>query len=201
MTGKRLAELRFLIVDDDPNMCFILRAMLDRAGLRNYRIELSAIAALRNLTASRPDVVICDWKMSPMDGIEFARRMRRGRTGRERLLPIILLTSYAEPERVAEARDAGVNEVLVKPVSGKTLLGRIQSIVCRPRKFIDVTTFIGPDRRRTGGHAYAGTERRAAPLPDPALGRRPDPIEDGRSAEGAATRAVAEARRLGEWIN
>lgn len=198
MTGKRLEELRFLIVDDDPNMCFILRAMLDRAGMRNYRIELSATAALRNLTASRPDVVICDWKMSPMDGIEFARRMRRGRSGRERRLPVILLTSYAEPERVAEARDAGVNEVLVKPVSAKTLLGRVRSVVERPRQFIDVPSFTGPDRRR-GAHPHAGPERRTSRIGDGALPSRPEAAEGGGGAVATATRAVAHARRVDEW--
>ena len=59
-----------------------------------------------------------------------------------------------------EARDAGVTEFLVKPLSAQALHQRILSVVAHPRPFIRTPTFFGPDRRRTKAAEYTGPERR-----------------------------------------
>lgn len=86
--------------------------------------------------------------MDPMDGIEFTKLVRTAKDGRNHFVPIIMLTGFAQLERVIQARDAGVTEFLAKPFSTESLYSRIVSIVDHPRAFIRCKTYVGPDRRR-----------------------------------------------------
>jgi len=63
-------------------------------------------------------------------------------------VPIIMVTAYREKEHVFKARDAGVTEYVIKPVSPKSLFSRIEAVIERPRRFVKVGKFFGPDRRR-----------------------------------------------------
>jgi DNA-binding response OmpR family regulator len=65
---------------------------------------------------------------------------------------------------VVEARDAGVNEFVAKPVTARTLLDRIVATIYRPRAFVRTKDYFGPDRRRRADPDYAGPLRRAAEL-------------------------------------
>ncbi|HTP81708.1 MAG TPA: response regulator [Alphaproteobacteria bacterium] len=111
------------------------------------------------------DLAICDWEMHPVDGAEFVKRVRSKPESPLRYLPIIMLTAHTAVARVKTARDLGVTEFLAKPISAKTLLGRICSIVDHPRPFIEAPNYFGPDRRRHKDVNYAGIERRSVPLP------------------------------------
>ena len=75
-------------------------------------------------------------------------------------VPIIRVTGHAERRKVMEARDAGVTEFLVKPISAKGLYQRIASVVMVPRPFIKTSTYFGPCRRRTPNPNFGGIERR-----------------------------------------
>jgi len=63
-------------------------------------------------------------------------------------VPIIMLTGHTEMHRVIEARDSGVHEFIAKPISAKGLYSRIKSIIDKPRQFVRVGLYFGPDRRR-----------------------------------------------------
>ena len=71
-----------------------------------------------------------------------------------------MVTGYADPEKVAEARDMGANEMLAKPFSVNAMAEKLLQIVDRPRQFVHTGNFFGPDRRRTAGTARDGKERR-----------------------------------------
>ena len=71
-----------------------------------------------------------------------------------------MLTGHSEKARVVGARDAGVTEFLVKPISAKALYERIFNVIANPRPFIKTKTYFGPDRRRTVNQNYVGPERR-----------------------------------------
>jgi response regulator RpfG family c-di-GMP phosphodiesterase len=71
-----------------------------------------------------------------------------------------MITGHAERHRVEAARDAGVNELLVKPVTEKALHSRIQEVILRPRPFIFGPDYYGPCRRRRRDPNYKGPERR-----------------------------------------
>lgn len=150
MPGYNLKNLKCLIVDDNANMRSLLRTILTSLGMRSKNIieaycVKNAMAALGN---GDIDLVITDWKMEPVSGIEFVRQLRNEETSPNPFIPIILLTGYTEKEHVLAARDAGVNEFLAKPISPKELYSRILSIIENPRPFIRTPTYFGPDRRR-----------------------------------------------------
>ena len=84
----------------------------------------------------KPDFVLTDLSMKPVDGIEFTRRVRLGRDSPNPYLPIIMVTGHTERPRVEAARDAGVTEFLAKPITTQNLLVRLVEIVERPRPFV-----------------------------------------------------------------
>ncbi len=104
------------------------------------------------------DFVICDWRMEGMDGIEFTKAVR-GSAKTYALVPIIMLTGNSEVYHVCEARDAGVNEYLIKPFTVKDLCSRLKEIIDRPREFVLSPIYKGPSRRRRS-LLIAGSERR-----------------------------------------
>ena len=100
--------------------------------------------------------------MSPMDGIELTRMIRRHQLSPNRMVPIILITGYSAWPRVEEARDAGVTEFLVKPFTAHDLARRVAHVINKPRDFIETQDFFGPDRRRRNptDSGYNGPQRR-----------------------------------------
>lgn len=161
-----LRALNFLIVDDNDNMCVIVKSVLVALGVNHFNIKIchDAVEALQELRMFPADIAICDWKMEPLDGLDFARMVRTGNDSPNTYLPIIMLTGFTEMSRVMEARDAGVNEFMAKPISAKGLYLRICSIVEHPREYIRTKgkhSFFGPDRRRKKTDpSYNGQDRR-----------------------------------------
>ena len=100
------------------------------------------------LREQKPDFVLTDLSMKPVDGIEFTRKVRLGRDSPNPYLPIIMVTGHTERARVEAARDAGVTEFLAKPITTQSLLTRLIEVVERPRPFIRCESYFGPDRRR-----------------------------------------------------
>jgi two-component system, chemotaxis family, chemotaxis protein CheY len=76
-------------------------------------------------------------------------------------VPIIMVSGHTEKHRVEAARDAGVTEFLIKPITGHSLFSRIAEILERPRPFVRCDNYFGPDRRRHPLENYAGPWRRA----------------------------------------
>jgi DNA-binding response OmpR family regulator len=98
--------------------------------------------------------------MPVLDGLEFARMIRQPDDNASPFTPIIMLTAHSERTRVTAARDAGVTEFMVKPISAMGLHRRIVNIIANPRRFIRTKTYFGPDRRRNSAPGYSGPERR-----------------------------------------
>jgi len=155
-----LSELRVLVVDDNKNMQAIIQEALRALGIRNTKQAIDGAEALKMLKQFSFDIVICDWNMSPLDGIEFTRMVRQASDLSSPYIPIIMLTGHTEYGRVIEARDAGIHEFLAKPISPKALYRRIVSIINNHRDFIKTRRFFGPDRRRRDDTLYIGKERR-----------------------------------------
>jgi two-component system chemotaxis response regulator CheY len=158
-TEAQLAKLRLLVADDNAAMRGIVRTVLSAFGCMHVFEAGSAKQAFETLCREAIDVLIVDWKMQPVDGIALVRRIRADKSERMAYMPIIMLTAYAEPTKVREARDAGVSEFLVKPFCSEGLYRRLVSIVNRPRPFVRTKHFFGPDRRRLEV-GFEGDERR-----------------------------------------
>jgi two-component system chemotaxis response regulator CheY len=158
-TDTALNKLRLLLVDDNAAMRGIVRTVLSAFGC-TYVFEASSAKQAMHVLRNQPiDLMILDWKMQPVDGMALVRRLRADACERLTYLPIIMLTAYAEPAKVREARDAGVTEFLVKPFTSEGLYMRLANIVNRPRPFVRTKSFFGPDRRRFTSE-FEGQERR-----------------------------------------
>jgi len=160
MGNYNIENLKFMIVDDNKHMRGMVKGVLVALGGRNVLEADNGADAMKELQHFFADIVICDWNMGPVDGIEFTRMVRTNPESPNQYLPILMLTGHTELARVMEARDAGVSEFLAKPISAQSLYSRINSIIERPRPFIRTKTYFGPDRRRHMDKDYKGAERR-----------------------------------------
>ena len=154
-----LDSLRFLLMDDNHHMRAIVATILRSVGVRHLREASDGAEGLEALESWPADIAIADFKMAPMDGVEFTRNIRRP-NGRNTYLPIIMMTGFSDRGRIYEARDAGVTEILAKPITASGLLNRVDSVIMRPRPFIRTEGYFGPCRRRKEGEAPDSIERR-----------------------------------------
>jgi DNA-binding response OmpR family regulator len=159
MSGYNLGRLNFLIVDDNKHMRALVKTILHALGAKSTMEAGDGADAFKELRHFPADIIICDWNMSPLDGLDFVRLVRTGNDSPNPFVPIIMLTGHTEMQRVVEARDSGVHEFLAKPISAKALYSRIRSIIENPRPFVRTNTYFGPDRRRKQVE-WRGPERR-----------------------------------------
>jgi DNA-binding response OmpR family regulator len=152
-----------LIVDDNKHMRALVKTILHALGAKNCREASDGADAFKELRHFPADIIICDWNMSPLDGLDFVRLVRTGGDSPNPFVPIVMLTGHTELVKVIEARDSGVHEFLAKPISARSLYARIRIIIEKPREFIKTKSYFCPDRRRNDAE-YKGSERRVANL-------------------------------------
>ncbi len=149
MAGLDLSAIRVLAIDDNMFSRRLVTAALRSLNVLQIAEAENAVDGLSMLKSFMPDLVVVDWVMPDVDGIEFVKQIRGDREGNFRFIPIIMETSYSEIWRVQHARDVGVNEFVVKPFSARTLYTKIKTIIDYPRPFIELSDgYFGPDRRR-----------------------------------------------------
>jgi two-component system chemotaxis response regulator CheY len=146
--GKLVQSIAVLIVDDNQYMRKVVRNILVNIGVKNIHEAADGIAGLEAIRMFAPDLVILDWEMPLLNGAELVRIVRSPGVFPVPDVPIIMLTGHVERWRVIEASRLGVNEFLKKPVSGKTLLDRIVSILTCPRAMVRLGDYYGPEPRR-----------------------------------------------------
>ncbi len=162
MADLDLSDLSFLIVDDYPPMRAILKVMLKALGIRDIGEANDGLAAIDEMREFHADIVIADYRMVPMDGLGLTLRIRDGEAGIDPFTPVIMVSGHSEKSRICQARDAGVTEFLVKPISATRLYHRLCAVIENPRPFIRSPYFFGPDRRRRA-MAFEGPDRRKVP--------------------------------------
>jgi len=156
-----LQPFKILIADDNVHMRKILTAMLRSAGAEAIRETGDGAEAFRALGEFPADFALVDFNMAPLDGVAFTRLVRNSVDSPNTFLPVIMMTGHAERRRVHEARDAGVNEFVVKPLTARSVMARIEAVVMKPRPYIRTNDYFGPCRRRVTRPDYAGPWRRA----------------------------------------
>ena len=169
-----LERVRFLVVDDNAHMINIVKTILRGFGAVHIFESKDATEAFHALKHDSIDIVITDYQMEVLDGVEFIKLVRTSSDSPNRYVPIIMLTAHSERSRVLAARDAGANEFCCKPVTAQELYRKVVAIVDFPRPFIKTTAYFGPDRRRKQDTSYNGPERRAGWTEDhrPPIGQR-----------------------------
>ena len=161
MAGYRFDRMKILVVDDNVHMRKLVLTILQAFGaLQLYEAE-NGERAWTLLCQQNPDVVVLDWVMEGMSGIELTQKLRTDPRAPNPFVPVIMLTGHTQTTRVREARDAGVNEFIAKPVSVKTLMSRLAAVIESPRPYVRTKAYFGPCRRRRNAPEYDGPERRA----------------------------------------
>jgi two-component system chemotaxis response regulator CheY len=156
------SALSVLIVDDSDHMLHLVQRLLFAMRIKNVRLAADAAAAFALMKAAPPDVIILDWNMIPLDGIDFIRLVRRGSDSPCPEVAILMLTAHTEAHRVVAARDAGVSWLIAKPVSFKSLYSALVRVVEDERPFVSSEVYVGPERRGKKRAAVTKERRGAA---------------------------------------
>jgi CheY-like chemotaxis protein len=152
-------NLSFLIVDDNLHMVSVLKVLLRAFGVRQIEECYHSTKACDAFQAARPDIVVLSSNLSPVMSLELVRRFRDFRNSPDPFVPIILVNTQSDGAHLGRARDAGVTEMVRKPVSATDLYRALDAIIHHPRPFLNVSGYFGPCRRR-GDAPYEGAERR-----------------------------------------
>lgn len=150
MTSRiSLSEISFLVIDDNAFMRSVVRTVLQGLGSGDVYEAKDGAAGLERVLDHRPDIIICDWVMSPVNGEEFMDHLRNDKDPAIAMTPVIMLTSFSKRAYVMKAVRLGVNEFLAKPISPLLLYQRIERIVTETRPFVRVPGYFGPMPRGT----------------------------------------------------
>lgn len=156
-----LKKVSVLVIEDIAPMRALMVSVLEAFGVGKIYDAPDGAKGFELFQAHNPDIVIADWLMPKMDGLELIRMIRNDKLSVNRMVPIIVITGYSAMQRVVTARDLGATEFLTKPFTGRDLARRINQIVVRPRDFVEAEGFFGPDRRRKRIDLYDGPDRRS----------------------------------------
>lgn len=159
--GFKFERLNVLIVEDTVPMQKLVGSVLETLGVGRIHKADDGEKGFEVFCAENPDIVIVDWHMEPMSGIDLVEKIRKSEQSPNRTVPIIMMTGYSALPRVAEARDKGTTEFLVKPFSANDLARRVAYVINKPRDFIETKDYFGPDRRRRVIENYSGPFRRS----------------------------------------
>ena len=121
-------NINVLIVDDYTTMLRIIRNLLKQLGFNNVDDATDGAAALEKIKSKDYGLVISDWNMEPMTGIEFLRQVRNSDAPYKNV-PFIMVTAESKTENVVAAKQAGVNNYIVKPFNAETLKMKIASVL------------------------------------------------------------------------
>jgi two-component system, chemotaxis family, chemotaxis protein CheY len=146
---QHIQGLSILIVDGNSYMRRLTRTMLTNLGAKSVIEVGDGFAALETIRVYDPDVMLLDWDMPVLNGLEVMRIVRSPGVFPRPNLPIIMLTSRAYRSSIVQAMRAGVNEFLVKPTSPKALRDRLTSILIKPRPMMKLGKHYVPKPRRT----------------------------------------------------
>ena len=161
----RFDLLKILLVDDNQHMRIMVIEILRAVGVRHILQAADGAQAIEAMRREPIDIVIADLAMSPVDGIDFVRLLRNSPDSPNPMCPVMMMSGHSTERRVSEARDAGVNTFIGKPITARGLLEHLSEIIDHPRPFCRSSDYFGPDRRRRNDPSYQGPRRRITDQP------------------------------------
>jgi len=120
-------NMNVLIVDDYQTMLRILRNLLRQLNFKNIDEASDGSEALKKLRSKQFGLVISDWNMEPMTGIQLLREVRADEKLKH--IPFVMITAESKSENVIAAKEAGVSNYIVKPFNAETLKGKLTSVL------------------------------------------------------------------------
>jgi two-component system chemotaxis response regulator CheY len=120
-------NMRVFIVDDYTTMLRILRNLLRQLEINQVEEASDGDTAFQMMLKTPPELIISDWNMVPMTGLELLRKVRA--EPKLRRIPFIMVTAESKTENVLAAKEAGVSNYIVKPFNAETLRAKIASVL------------------------------------------------------------------------
>ena len=158
-TSDYLSPFRILLAEPNPLMRKVTRDILFLLGGRRIIDTGDINVAAQFIAQGGVDIVLSEWYLEGACGVDLVRWVRREQTD-IRFTPIIMLTSQTRVQNIVIARNSGITEFVAKPFTARSLIARIREVVERPRPFVGVGQYFGPDRRRRAGAVEKKAERR-----------------------------------------
>lgn len=155
-----IEDLSILVVEDTLPMLGMICSTLNILGVKHVYRARNGAEGFDEYVEKNPDIIITDWLMEPVDGLELIKRIRTDSKSNNKMVPIIMITGYSALKRVQQARDYGVTEFLVKPFTANAIATRLNHIIDKPRGFVEADGYFGPDRRRKADPNYDGPLKR-----------------------------------------
>lgn len=173
MAEYNFKSFRIMVVDDSSSIRQLIHSTLDIIGVGQVEVAAHGGEAVEMIKKSAQpgardrrgpggsgfDIVMTNVDMPTVDGLMLLKWIRRHEESPDCFLPVIMISSYADPAKVREARDAGVTEFVAKPFTIASICSRLINVIERPRQFIQYADYFGPDRRRRE-LPYDGPNRR-----------------------------------------
>lgn len=160
---RRSVVRRALIVDNKTPSASIIADIVRSIGGRDIVTEGDEKRALTACLELDPDIIFVERSGPRLDGHSFSRRLRRSHLAC-RKAPLIMMTVEATPAAIAQARDAGIDQVLGRPFCTGDVLSRIEAVMAPGRNWIEAVSYVGPDRRRLSPKGYKGALKRRSDM-------------------------------------
>ena len=164
--GKRVVQMKefdltglsILVVEENHFMQQLLGRIFQEFGVRSVKRATTTTEAFKDFESASFDLVFTNWAPS-LDALEFLHHIRHRDESPNPFVPVIVVSAHSEKRFVLNARDSGMTEFLVKPISPRTLYNRICNVIENDRPFVEASEYFGPDLRRRN-EPYLGMERR-----------------------------------------
>ena len=171
---EKLRKVNVLVMDGGAKAATLIKSIFATLGLENVFIATDGYQGIQIMKEVKMHLIFTDWELKPrietplpedvvyqpVNGTKFVERIRRSAHSPNPFIPIVMMMDMASGKDVISARDAGVNEILLRPVNADDFCDRLVSIIDHPRMFITAKTYKGPCRRRKQRPVSAQADRR-----------------------------------------
>ncbi len=171
-SAEKVSKINILVVISSHKAANLIRDLFLQLGFSNIFVARDAADAVQMLREIRVHLIVADseLRVSPKDaqtaeeielsGIRFVERLRHAQQSPAPFIPVLMLMDHARSHEVRRARDAGVNEVILRPMQARDFCARVVNLIDKPRVFITAPSFKGPCRRHQEGPPPGVDERR-----------------------------------------
>lgn len=123
---SQYAKIKTLVIDDQKTMVQVIVSLLRSLGFQDIHECYDGITAWEKMNSKAYDLILCDWNMEPVTGIQLLKKVRAAPAPLSKV-PFILVTAEKKTENIILAKQAGVNNYIVKPFPLKTLQQKINA--------------------------------------------------------------------------
>ena len=154
-------HVRAVVVERDRFTSSLVAQMLRGFGMSGIEIYHSAADARKAMEEHAVDLCLVEAALPDVSGADLVRWLRKEQRDQIRHIPVMMMAGYSQSQDVSDARDAGANMVVKKPLSPRLLFDRLSWIARTPRPFVETDDFAGPDRRFRDAAPPNGAFRRS----------------------------------------